>query len=148
MRIHWFASISGLGWLIDAVTLLFLVSIGIETFVANLCSAGLAVTVVFFVSQRALFFASSRFLVGKFCAYVVWNAFGVIVASALIAQLGEVFEHWIVLLTAWDFVPAWVSDGLNRPVAVAAAKVAVTPLTMYANYVILSLIMEGRASWR
>lgn len=148
MRIHWFASISGLGWLIDAITLLFLVTIGVEPFVANLCSAGLAVTLVFFVSQRALFFASSRFLVGKFCAYVAWNAFGVIVASALIAQLAEVFVHWIALLTEWGLVPRWVPQGANRPVAVAAAKVAVTPLTMYANYVILSLIMEGRASWR
>jgi hypothetical protein len=148
MRIHWFASISGLGWLLDAVTLLFLVAMGVEPFAANLCSAGLAVTLVFFLSQRTIFFANSRFLVGKFCAYVVWNAFGIIVASALVAMLGEAFTDLIVRLRHLGVVPGWVPDGLSTPVAVAAAKVSVTPLTMYANYVILSLIMEGRASWR
>jgi putative flippase GtrA len=148
MRVHWFASISGLGWLLDAITLLFLVAIGVQPFAANLCSAGLAVTLVFFLSQRTIFFANSRFLAGKFCAYVVWNAFGVLVASALVAMLGEVFGDWIIDLRQWGVVPGWLPGGLDKPVAVAAAKVSVTPLTMYANYVILSLIMEGRASWR
>jgi hypothetical protein len=148
MRIHWFASISGLGWLLDAITLLFLVAIGVPAFSANLCSAGLAVTLVFFLSQRTIFFANNRFLVGKFCAYVVWNAFGVVVASALVAILGDVFTNWIAYLRHLGAVPEWVPAGLNKPAAVAAAKVSVTPLTMYANYVILSLIMEGRASWR
>lgn len=148
MRVHWFASISGLGWLLDAVTLLSLVAIGIQPFAANLCSAGLAVTLVFFLSQRTIFFANSQFLVGKFCAYVAWNAFGIVVASALIAILGGAFEGWIFHLRHWGVAPGWVPDGLSRPVAVAAAKVSVTPLTMYANYVVLSFIMEGRASWR
>jgi uncharacterized membrane protein len=148
MRIHWFASISGLGWLVDAATLLFLVTIGIQPFAANMCSAGLAVTLVFILSQKTIFFSHNRFLIARFCVYVLWNVFAILVASALIAKLGEAFAHWVVQLKDGGLVPRWIPAGSTTPLAVAAAKIAVTPLTMYANYVILSLIMEGRASWR
>jgi len=149
MRVHRFAVISGIGWLLDVVVLLTIVSLGVKPMIANFVSSGLAVTFVFLASQKTLFMESNHFLVGKFLAYLGWTIVSVTISSALIAALSPLFARWLSFIVAHvGFLVRMLNEHMIGTLGVGAAKVAVTPLTMYTNYVALSAIMEGRASWR
>ena len=142
MRVHRFAAISGIGWLCDFCILLTLVHFGVHPMLANILSAGTAVSLVFVLSQKSLFVASNHFLVRKFALYVMWNVAAITVASALIAQLS------VLVASSMARLHLGIGSDLDADLAVLVAKIAITPLTMYANYLALTAIMEGRASWR
>lgn len=141
-RVHTFALISGIGWVIDFITFYVLVLLGTSMFTANLIGAAVAVTLVFFAGRHFIFRNSRTRLPVAIAAYVVWNVVAIFLASLAIAAIGR-------LLESPDIV-AWVQTTLNglglplEPMYLIApvAKIAVTPITMYFNYVAMGLIIE------
>lgn len=143
MRLHRFAIISGLGWLIDLSVMTLLVSAGVSVFLANLTSAGLAISFVFFAAQNRVFIDNGRFLFAKFAAYFLYQAIAVPVASALIQKLA------LVLLAAAPdglFALFHIPDGQRLTVVSVAAKMAITPLTLYSNFLFMGWLVERRVS--
>jgi hypothetical protein len=141
MRIHRFAVISAIGWVIDSLVFLTLVWAGVMAMVANSISAGLGVSFVFLASQKTFFFNNHGFLIRRFAAYLTWNVVAIATASLLIGTLSK---HILQLPIAW---PDMIEADFHPIIAAAVAKVVVTPLTMYANFLVLTYIMEGRSSW-
>lgn len=146
-RLYRFALISGAGWLLDLTVLTLLVHMGVTTFAANMVSAALALTFVFVVAQRKTFTHSGSLIFGKFACYALFNAAAVFLASVLI----DVLARWLLgpataLLAASQ---PWMSGFVSlRVVASLTAKIAVTPLTLYSNFLFMGWLLEGRASFR
>lgn len=142
IRVHRFAILSGIGWLLDFTIFNLLAWFGLNLFVANLIGAITGVSWVF-VTARAFIFRSR---VVPFhhavLGYVAWNAVAIFVASVLVDVIGTTLEglargHGLALAG----IPLW-------RLAAPAAKIAVTPFTMYGNYVAMGYIVERRLSWR
>lgn len=120
-RIIAFSSISGVGWLIDMALFATLITLGMAPPVANLMSAGVAVSMVFCFSTYSVFVSDGGWMGGKFLAYITYQVCAVCIASLLIKVLLTYFMLWSV-----------------------AAKIIVTPLTCYANFLFMSTVIEGR----
>jgi len=81
-----FAVVSGGGLAID--TLVFVVlEPRFGPFLANLISAGLAVTFVYFASVQRVFRYHGSFMLALFLAYLAYQALGVTASSAAVAWL-------------------------------------------------------------
>ncbi|MBB4199231.1 hypothetical protein CCR94_20990 [Rhodoblastus sphagnicola] len=143
MRLHRFAIISGLGWLIDMLVMTLLVSGGVSVFIANLTSAGLAISFVFFAAQNRVFIDNGRFLFAKFAAYFLYQAVAVPLASIVIQKLAFVL---LAAAPADLFALLHLHDGQKLTFASLAAKVAVTPLTLYSNFLFMGWLVERRVS--
>lgn len=143
MRLHRFAIISGLGWLIDLSVMTLLVAAGVSIFVANLISAGIAITFVFFAAQNRIFAGIGGFLYAKFAIYLFYQALAVPLASGLIHELA----HFFLSAGLGDLYPVSL---LALPIRTAlvsiVAKVIVTPLTLYSNFVFMGWLVERRIS--
>jgi putative flippase GtrA len=162
MRVHLFTVLSGVGWLLDFTLYGLLVIIGIGPFVANLCGAASGVSFVFLMSRRYLFARCASSLGAAVLRYGLWNVVAIASASAGIAVLASGlagsadFASFVDLLRATiDWIArsaptaAVLSPVLDTSTTAAAvAKLAVTPLTMYSNYLVASWLIEGRVSWR
>lgn len=118
-----FIVISGTGWSIDLVTMTILVYLGLEPVIANLCSATLAVTFVYWVSRLAVF--DKKVEQKAFAGYIAYCAYSVVVIAAfsVLIQYLSYFLHGmfgnVISLTASAFI----------------AKVIVTPFNLYINFV-------------
>ncbi|MEO7384070.1 MAG: GtrA family protein [Novosphingobium sp.] len=134
-RLLGFALISGIGWILDFAIFTGLVAAGTSVFIANMISAITAVLFVFFASRQRLFEDATRPLGQAITLYVLYNVVAVTVASLLIQIVGRLLIHGIDLLAHQDRDIG--ADGLRLANAVApmTAKILVTPLTMYANFV-------------
>lgn len=141
-RVHRFAILSGLGWLIDFTTFNILAWFGVSLFLANLLGASMGVSWVFVTARATIFRSRTVPLRRAVTGYLVWNAVAIMVASFAVATIGHVLAQ---VADAW--VPS-VAGIATRPLAAPAAKIVVTPLTMYCNYVAMGLIVERRLSWR
>lgn len=125
MRLLRFGFVSGLGLATDVAVYVLLYRGGVPPGFANLISAGLAVSLVFVLSQRRVFRYGGRFLLPLFLAYVVYQVLAVSAASAgvgaLVAQAG---------------------------LGPLLAKAVVTPLTFGCNYVFMSTLFRrgGRSA--
>lgn len=135
-RLSRFTLLSGIGWTIDVGLTLGLVTIGLPVAIANAVGAATAVSFVYATALRHVFQSRpSRFPgFGRFARYLVYQVFAIAAASALIGALAEGLSLVFVAATATQ--------------SAAAAKVVVTPLTLYSNYVFMSWLVEGRAIWR
>jgi len=144
VRVHAFALISAIGWLIDFTIFNLLVVAGSALFAANLAGAGVAVSLVFVAGRRFIFRDARTPLPTAVTAYVVWNVIAVLLASWAVDLLGRLLAMPHVTGT----VQHAVGDlGLSiQPVYLIApvAKVAVTPVTMYLNYLAMGMIIERR----
>lgn len=125
MRLLRFGLVSGLGLATDVLLYILLYWNGTPPGLANLGSAGVAVTLVFLLSQRRVFQYGGHFLLPLFLAYLLYQVAAVATASAGVAAL--------------------VSGAGLAPLV---AKAAVTPVTFGCNYVFMSLIFAraGRAA--
>lgn len=119
-----FSLTSGIGWLVDVSLFTWLVFLKISPFYANLISAGIAVSYVFFVSTRHIFIRDQRYMVGKFLGYLVYHIVAVFLASAAIQGLYGILEvHPLI------------------------CKIIVTPFTLYINYIFMAFLLEKRLRW-
>lgn len=140
-RLSYFTLISGGGWILDVVVLIVLVTLGANYFVANMVSATFGVTFVFTLAQRHVFASGREGLQWRlFLPYLCWQVIAISVASLLIAALAQsLFTHIAELQIADPPSPDTISAAL--------AKILVTPLTLYANFLFSGWLMERRISW-
>ena len=87
IRLLRFGLVSGLGLVTDVILYVVLYRGGVPPGAANLVSAGVAVTIVFVLSQRRVFRYGGRFLLPLFATYVLYQLVAVAAASAVIAAL-------------------------------------------------------------
>lgn len=116
-------------------------------FVSNCISAATAVSFVFLVAQRRTFVHDGSRLFGKFIAYGFYNVVAIVLASFAVAGLTHhVFDP--IVLAGSNLLMQ--SAGTDEQLALASvfAKLTVTPFTLYANYLFMSRLMEGRTSFR
>lgn len=124
-----------------------LTALGTSVFIANCLSAATAVSFVFLIAQRHTFAHDGSWIAGKFAAYALYNAGAILLASMAIAVLAHhVFEP----ILAFAFPVDLVTEKVRWVLAAAslAAKIMVTPLTLYANFLFMGWLLEGRASFR
>ncbi|MEO1776068.1 MAG: GtrA family protein [Pseudomonadota bacterium] len=153
-RLSRFTVISGCGWALDVCVLLVLVTLGLDAFSANLIGAFCGVTFVFVMARRQVFEqvgAREGALSGAFLPYLAWQAVAIPAASALVWLLASALAEpavWVAEgLSSWSTTLAAVM--LPAPVlAAGVAKAAVTPLTLYANFLVTAFLIERRFSWR
>ena len=121
MKIGRFGLVSGMGWLLDFSTFLLLSWRLLPPAQANVCGALLAITFVFFASTRHVFVHEGGFVWQKFFAYLGYQACVIALFSVAIQAL---------------------SEGLGLPPGVA--KVLVTPVNFYTNFLFMSVLLGGR----
>lgn len=139
-----FALLSGIGWLLDFCIFNILAYTGTPVFAANLIGASCGVMFVFATGRRFLFRDAATRLHHAIALYIIWNIVAIFVASMLISAV----SHAIAILLA---TPPALRVAAAMPEAIdlhrlipPAAKIAVTPLTMYANYLAMGLINDRR----
>jgi len=113
-------------------------------FLANLVGAAVAVSLVFVAGRRLIFKDSRTTLPIAIALYVGWNIIAIIAASAAVAGVARLLASPAVLERS-DLAFSAIGLPLQSMYLVApAAKVAVTPFTMYFNYVAMGMIIERR----
>jgi len=128
--------LSGIGWCIDFGLMLLLVSNELPVFASNAVGAVAATIFVYITAQRHVFKLAENRLGGstRFMAYAGYQAIVILIASFLIdAAAGILAETSLV-------------D--DPTLAAAVAKISVTPLTLYSNFLFMGWLVEGRLSWR
>lgn len=119
-RLLRFGLISAMGLTTDVALYVLLFRRGLPPGYANAVSAGVAVSLVFGLSQRRLFRYEGRFLGPLFGAYLLYQVAAVAAASAAVGAL-----------------VAQIS------LSALAAKAVVTPATFCCNYVFMTLLLSG-----
>lgn len=139
-----FAVVSGTGWLIDVGLTLALVAAGLAPFWGSVLGSLTAVSFVFVVSQLATFDVE-RVRTDRYAPYLLWHAVTLPLASALVAGLAGLIEGPVAGIL--PRLPEGVAAALPGPLALAAglAKVAVTPVTLTANFLFMRWLVERRA---
>lgn len=116
-----FALVSGVGLALDFGVFLALTESGVRPGIANLISATLAVTFVYFVSAKRVFAYEGRFLLPLFLLYLGYQAIAVSAAS-------------------------WAVDAIALTgVLPLIAKLLILPVTFTANYLFMAYITRKRA---
>jgi putative flippase GtrA len=123
MKIVGFGIISGIGWLIDFAIFNALVYLlhwlpGL----ANLLSASVALTFVFFTATRKTLLVRERGLHFKFMAYLAYQAVSIC------------FYAWLI---------GFVSGFMPPPLA----KILVTPVSFYTSYLFMTWLLTGRVRY-
>lgn len=121
MKIGRFGLVSGMGWLLDFSTFLLLSWRWLQPGPANVLGALLAITFVFFASTRHVFVYEGGFVWQKFFAYLGYQLCVIALFSAAIQAL---------------------STGFGLPPGLA--KVLVTPVNFYTNFLFMSVLLGGR----
>lgn len=129
-----FLAVSGTGWLLDfGVYLLLTNLLGFNVAYANMLSCIPALTFVFIVSTRKVF-DSGRSRLPQAAKYAIYFLYQMVLVFC------------VSLLGQWLF--GWVSrTGLMRFALVAnhlklLCKLAITPITMTANFFVMKLLAE------
>ncbi len=143
-RLSKFTLISGCGWILDVLVLLGLVAMGTPFFTANLAGALCGVSFVFLFAQRRVFTATHG---GKvrwqlFLPYLLWQIFAILLASVMV--------DWVALwlVPSAESLAAWSGTGIPAAmIAAGLAKVVVTPVTLYANFLFFGWLAERRILW-
>lgn len=140
-RLNGFALLSGLGWLIDFSAFNLLTLAHVPVFAANLVGASLGVSFVFVTGRRFIFRDTRTRLSHAIALYALWNLVAILAASFCVAAIAhllgtEAARQLAARLPAIG--PYWMV--LVPPIA----KMAFTPVTMYANFVVMGLIIERR----
>lgn len=135
-RLSRFTILSGIGWCMDVGLTLGLVAGGLAVAPANMIGATVAVSFVYVTAQRHIFQRKPGRLtaVQRGIAYAGYQVLAIAAASVLIGGL------------------AWALQAALPSVAVTAlagiSKIAITPLTLYSNFVFMGWLLEGRVAWR
>lgn len=151
-RLPRFAIVSGIGWLIDLGVMLSLVQFGLDAGRANILGASCGVTFVFFAAQQQIFRSAHGFRVRALALYAGCQIVAILAASGLVGLMASLLQPAATETAAW--LSAWIAT-LSTALppsphfaAAAAAKAFVTPITLYANFLFMSWLLEGQASWR
>lgn len=142
VRVHRFAVLSGIGWLLDFTVFNLLAWSGIGLFAANMLGATTGVTWVFVTARLSIFQRRTVSLRRAILAYAIWNAVAIVAASAAVDALGSLSIRML---------SGHVHDQSGSRIMAlvpAIAKMAVTPFTMYLNFVAMAFIVERRWVWR
>jgi hypothetical protein len=131
MRFLIFASISGLGWVLDMITFTFLLSSGVESYTANFISSFVGVTFVWFTSLKAVFKSNKNAFSKGILIYWLFQVVSIFVYSLLIGHLTLKLNHWHV-------------SGLNLDMQQFGilAKIIVTPLNLFTNYLFMKKLVS------
>lgn len=147
LKLPGFTLLSGVGWCLDFVIFNVLIGLGLTYFGSNLISATCAVTFVLITARRWIFRNHVASLHSVVVKYVLWNIFAVTAASYLVATVASGLDTLDLgpLFTSL----AYFADAAPDRVFVVSniAKLLVTPLTMYANFVMVGYIVERRVSF-
>ncbi|MEJ8322444.1 GtrA family protein [Kosakonia sacchari] len=124
-----FIVISGGGWLIDLATMTLLVWLGLEPIIANLCSATLAVTFVYWISRLIVF--DKKIEQKAFTGYLAYYVYSLIVIAvfSLLIQYLSYLLHGIA------------NGGITFTISAFIAKVVITPLNLFINFVVSKYIV-------
>jgi GtrA-like protein len=115
-----FAALSALGLGIDVGVFSVLVYCGLRPGYANLVSATLAVTFVYFSSANRVFQYHGRFLVSLFLLYAAYQVIAVLAASFAVDRL--------VVIGFWPIT----------------SKIMILPVTFTANYLFMSVLLKPK----
>jgi putative flippase GtrA len=130
-----FAGLSGLGWLLDACILIGLVSFAVLVpFQANIISSCTAALAVFLLSRELIFYKAPRAQLVRILSYLLYTVTVIFFASILLGALSAVLQP-----LAASLVGSWAAT-----VAVAAAKVLVTPPQLLMNFLMSRFLSERR----
>lgn len=143
-RLSKFTLISGGGWLLDLGVMLGLVAMGASSFGANCAGAVCGVSFVFLMAQRRVFTEThgGRINWRLLLPYLLWQTLAILLASGLVHFLAQLMTGGATALIAR------LGLGLSAAVAAAgAAKILVTPVTLYANFLVFGWLAERRISW-
>ena len=124
-----FFGISGIGWCID-VGIYMLLNQWMEAVYANLISATVGVSFVFWVSTRKTFYKNlNRISIrGKYCIYLIYQCCAITVASFVIGMIKNMLLYYggEILINYSNIL----------------AKIMVTPFTMILNFLFMKLLIE------
>lgn len=126
-----FIGISGIGWLIDFTIFNILNFFGINVVVCNCFSSLVAVAFVFIVSTRKTFIQKEAGipLKVKFLIYVLYQAILILVMSWILSLINE-------------FLISWFSGTNFENLTAMISKIAVTPITMTLNFIVMKFLIE------
>ena len=119
-RVAGFSVLSAIGLTIDVAVFSLLVHFGLRPGYANLISAGLAVTFVYFSSAKKVFWYHGQFLLPLFLVYVLYQVAAVLAASFAVDRLAIA-----------GFKPL-------------VAKLLILPVTFTANYLSMHFLLKAR----
>jgi putative flippase GtrA len=119
-RVAGFSILSAIGLAIDIAIFSLLVHFGLRPGYANLVSAGLAVTFVYFSSAKKVFQYHGRFLLPLFLVYLLYQVAAVLAASFAVDRLAIAGFKPII------------------------AKLLILPVTFTANYISMSFLLRAR----
>lgn len=144
VRLHGFALVSGIGWLIDFALFTSLAWAGIDLFKANLVGATCAVTFVFISGRRFIFYNARTRLSAAIAGYALWNVAAIFLASLAVDAIARLLSLPCVMVNAQSaFAITGIESNPTKLVA-PVAKILITPITMYCNFVVTGLIIERR----
>ena len=88
IKLFVFTIFSGLGFAIDFGIFSFLIYLDTPIFISNITAGFFAVSFVYFTSAKHVFNYRNNFLLIKFIAYIIFNAFRIYFLSLLIVFYG------------------------------------------------------------
>lgn len=147
LKLPAFTLLSGLGWCIDFLIFNWLVGMRHSYFESNLVSAAVAVSFVLFTARRWIFRNHAENLGTVIVKYVLWNIVAVTAASFLIQLTATGLER-LDFSRASFAIGQFIGTVPSKVTIVSnLAKLLVTPVTMYANFVMVGYIIERRFSF-
>lgn len=142
MRIHLFTLVSGLGWLIDFGLMSMLSAAGAPIFWSNVVGASCAVIFVFFVAKYKVFKGERRFFSSQLAIYISYQVIVILIASFLISLIANIIV--MNVLDTDHLIENIISKNSIRLFAPPMAKIVVTPITLYSNFLFMGWLLERR----
>ena len=125
-----FIGLSGVGWILDFVVFNLLGAFSDSLVLNNVISSWVGVTFVFAFASRNIFSNSKRVPIPiKYGIYLVYQCMLIYFISQLLAEVSG-------YLLTMDFL------GNYGRFSGAVAKIAVTPVTMICNFIVMKLVVE------
>ena len=121
IKLFGFTIFSGLGFAIDFGIFSFLIYLDTPIFISNITAGFFAVSFVYFTSAKHVFNYRNNFLLIKFIAYIIFNAFRIYFLSLLIVFLTDSLE-----------------------LAPIFPKVLVLPVSLYMNFIFMNFLMTNK----
>ena len=119
-----FGVISGVGWLLDVCLFYAGTQLGLPFWLSNAVGALVAVTFVFMASVRKVFLYHGQYVWRMLGIYVTYQVVAIFIASAAID---------------------WIAQAIHHPLL---AKIMVTPVTFYCNFLFMNWLTRGKLHWR
>lgn len=132
-----FASISGLGWILDIITFSLLLFNDVESYTANFISSFVGVTFVWFTSLKAVFKYNNKTFSWGILFYWLFQFVSIFIYSLLIGYLSLKLHYW-------QF-SAFILDVQQLSFL---AKVIVTPLNLFTNYLFMKKLVSIISSFK